>query len=92
MVNHCKTVHARRHDHKCPHCSSRFGTAVHTRRHCKTVHEKVRAHACPYCEGVAFGQMSTLNTHIDMVHLKLRDHACPYSPTARVSPSGGRAA
>jgi len=69
MVVHCRTVHERRRDHKCPHCSSRFGRASDMQTHCKTVHEKVRAHVCPNCNGVAFGHMGHLNKHIDTVHL-----------------------
>jgi hypothetical protein len=57
MVVHCKAVHESRRDHKCPQCSSRFGTSSSMQRHCKSVHEKVWAHACPYCEGVAFREM-----------------------------------
>ena len=73
MVRHCRVVHERRCDHKCPRCSSRFGTASGMRPHCAIVHD-----LCPYCDSVAFGREDTLNTHIDTVHfLKLHDHARP---------------
>jgi hypothetical protein len=82
MVRHCKTVHERRRNHQCPHCSSRFGRAGDMRRYCKTVHEKVRAHACIYCpEGVAFGETGHLNRnraprHADSIAAGLTSAGC----------------
>jgi uncharacterized C2H2 Zn-finger protein len=78
---HVRTVHEKRRDYACPHCTAAFGAANSLTTHVRTVHEKRRDHACPHCTA-AFGVANTLMAHVRTVHEKRRDHACPHCTAA----------
>ena len=67
MRTHVRTVHEKRKDHQCPHCTYAAGTAGYLRTHVRTVHEKRRDFKCPHCPK-SFGQAAHRARHMRSKH------------------------